>query len=80
MLFDKKMAAAEQQDAQIPSLKNHFDVTFFIPLSIQHTIVVEWIYLKVDRFIINYLEGIPKSYHAAIFHPPPFFVSKGFVL
>jgi len=76
----KKMAAAEQQDAEIPKFKNHFEVTFFIPPFVEHTIVTKWIHLKTNCFIINYLEGIPSSYHATIFHPPPFFVSKGFVL
>ncbi|WP_448518921.1 hypothetical protein [Rhodoflexus sp.] len=68
----KEMAAAERQDAEIPKLKNHFEVTFFSPLPVQCALVTEWVQVAVSRFNINYSEGFPNSYHAAVFHPPRF--------
>jgi hypothetical protein len=66
----KQMAAAEQQDAEIPSLKSHFEVIFFIQELTNFSSIAFHLPLLRSQFIINYLEGVPNHFHPAIFHPP----------
>lgn len=66
----KQMAAAEQQDAEIPPLKSHFEVIFFVQPLTQLTPVLISALLPTDDFFINYLEGHPIDFCAVFFQPP----------
>lgn len=66
----KQMAAAEQQDAEIPPLKNHFEVIFFITsftLDFQLNTVLRQV---APIFFLPYQLGNVRTCSTGIDHPP----------
>jgi hypothetical protein len=67
----KQMAAAEQQDAEIPPLKNHFEVIFYMVLPFISGIQFDRFVLeKPFRFIFPRKIGAVCDFHHGIDHPP----------
>lgn len=66
----KQMAAAQQQDAEIPPLKNHFEVIFFITSFIADFQSVIFIKQDNSSFFIPHQIGSIRTCSQGIDHPP----------
>lgn len=66
----KQMAAAEQQDAEIPPLKHHFEVTFFVPASAVDIQLEKLFDSTLSILFFPHVIGVVADSSNSIDHPP----------